>query len=186
MKINRIENINFNGIYRIQNTPKNIEEIKKYVEPMYNYLKHEPIFQFSGKNPFRAGLDFVMNFIANSQNGNVDWLKMNAEIYGADFKNLGDENLFVVAGEKSIKKLFEYIVERASKMQGNNSAIERLKAFFSKPKENYSDKPEHLRPLFRALEMNTEEDEEFLKVYSAEIVEVKNTQELITKMLCER
>lgn len=35
--------LNFTGIYKIPNTPKNIKEIEEKVIPMYNYLKHENV-----------------------------------------------------------------------------------------------------------------------------------------------
>ena len=63
MQINKIDKINFNGIYRIKNSPKNLMEIEKFVEPMYRHLKHEPVFQFVGKHPFRMGLDMIMKLI---------------------------------------------------------------------------------------------------------------------------
>ena len=44
--------INFTGIYKIPNTPKNIKEIEEKVIPMYSYLKHEKSFRFSWRKPF--------------------------------------------------------------------------------------------------------------------------------------
>lgn len=182
MQIKRIDNTKFNGIYRIKNTPKNLMEIEKYVEPMYTHLKHEPVFQFVGKHPFRVGLDLIMKFIADMKNGSVSWLKMNAENHGANFSGINDEELHIVSGKKEIESLMEFLLNRAEKKTG---FLSRVKMMFSH-QENYEDKPEHLRLLFKALEVEEEECNAFSEAYKDKIIPVKSTQELLQKMLCER
>ena len=182
MEITKINNTNFNGIYKIANTPKNLMEIEKFVEPMYTHLKHEPAFQFIGKHPFRIGLDMIMKLIAESQEGTVSWLKSNAEIHGAKASDLQDDVIHIVSGKKEIDSLLKYLENRVAKKTG---LFERIKTLFS-PRETYEDKPEHLRLLFSALELDEEECRAFNEVYKNKIVTVKSTQELIQKMLCER
>ena len=182
MQINKIDNVKFNGIYRIKNTPKNIQEIEKYVEPMYKHLKHEPVFQFVGKHPFRMGLDMIMEVIAESQNGSVSWLKMNAENHGAELSSINEDSLHIVSGRKDIENLTDYLINRAEKRFG---FVNRLKNLFSK-KNVYDAKPEHLRPLFRALEFNEEECEAFNEKYGNKVISVNSPQELLQKMLCEK
>jgi len=182
MQINKIDNTHFNGIYRIQNTPKNRMEIEKFVEPMYRYLKHEPVFQFIGKHPFRMGLDMIMKLIAENQKGTVSWLKMNAEIHGANVSDYKDDILHIVSGKKEINSLLNFLENRAEKKTG---MLGKIKMLFP-PYKTYEDKPEHLRLLFHALEIDEEECQAFNDVYKNKIISVKTPQELIQKMLCEK
>ena len=182
MHINNFDNTKFNGIYKIKNTPKNLMEIEKFVEPMYCHLKHEPVFQFVGKHPFRMGLDMIMKFIADIKNGSVSWLKMNAENHGANFSGINDEELHIVSGKKEIDALIGFLLNRVEKKTG---FLGRVKMIFSE-KNNYEDKPEHLRLLFKALEVDGEECKAFNEAYKNKIVLVKSPQELLQKMLCER
>ena len=187
MKINSTSNTNFKGIYRIANTPKNISDINKFVTPMYTAIKKEPFFSFYGKNPFRMGIDFMMEIISKRKGASVDWLKMNAQIHGIDSQVFDCKSLYVVSGEKSVRDLTEYVIKRMEHNLKEPSFIDKVKTYFSDaPKNEFLDKPEHLRPIFRALEADKIEDEEFLRQYGSQIVDVKTPQELVTKMMCER
>ena len=183
MEINHINSTNFNGIYRMQYTAQDLEHIKSHVAPMYQYLKQEPILIFDGNNPFKIGVDIIMNLIANSQNSSTNWLKMNATRHGVDFEGLGSNTLHVISGRKEINNFLEYLQKRVAK---KTSFFEKFKNIFSKNKNTYNDKPAHLRKLFEVLETNREENFEFQKAYNNRIVEVKTPQELLTKILCEK
>ena len=183
MQINKTDSTNFKGIYRIANTPKNVSEIQKFVTPMYEHIKHEKTLLFEGYNPFKQALDILLDNMAEEQNYSLSWLKMNAENFGADFSKVGDGILHIVAGKKDLSRVFEHMKNRAF---NKPTVLEKIKEFFSRPEEDYSDKPEHLRLLFHALDANKEEDKSFYEKFGEEIIEVKTPQELITKMLSEK
>jgi len=183
MQVNKIDTTNFQGIYRIANTPRNVSEIQKYVTPMYEQIRHEKSFLFEGFNPFKQALDIILNEIADGEKYSLSWLKMNAENFGADFSKIGDGILHIITGKKDISRVFEHMKNRAFHKP---TVLEQIKEFFSRPEEDYSDKPEHLRLLFHALDVNKEEDNAFYENFGDEIIEVKTPQDLLTKMLCEK
>ena len=53
MQVNKCNNVNFTGIYKIQFNDKNIKEISERVIPMYEIIRHEPVAYFQGKNPYK-------------------------------------------------------------------------------------------------------------------------------------
>ena len=183
MKINNDYTTSFTGIYRMPCTVKNLKEFKTHVAPMYEYIRHEPVLVFGGNNPFKIGVDVVMDIIADSQNSSTDWLRMNATRHGANLSGIGDDICHVVAGKKEMIKFFKYIQNRAEKKE---SFTERVKRFFNINTNSYEDKPEHLRDLFKAIELNGKENIAFKEAYGDRIVDVKTTQELLAKMLCEK
>lgn len=184
MKIDKISNNNFKGIYRLPNTPKNLSEIDKYVGPMYERLKHEAFFPFVGKSPFGDGIRGLIDKIANKEGYSISWLRMNAENHGADFSGISEDYVNVVCGNKDFNNLLEFLKTRVNTKK---SPLEKVKDFFFAPKENtYQDKPEHLRLLFVALDRLDAENSAFEEMFGSKIIEVKTTQELISKALKER
>lgn len=181
---NQNQKINFSGIYRLPKNSKNIADLEQHVAPMFQYLKQEPIIAFEGKNPFKIGVDFIMNLIANSQNSSTTWLRMNATNHGANLNSLADDTIHIVSGKKDIEQLIDYMKNRLNK---KTNFLERVKKFFTPNNENtYLDKPEHLRILFKALEVNNEENIAFEKSFKNKIIETKTPQDLLAKMLCEK
>ena len=183
MQVNKIDTTNFQGIYRIANTPKNVSEIQKFVTPMYEHIRHEKTLLFEGYNPFKQALDILLEHIADEQKYSLSWLKMNAENFGADFSKVGDGILHIIAGKKDLSRVLEHMKNRAFHKP---TVLEQIKEFFSRPEKDYSDKPEHLRLLFHALDVNKDEDTAFYEKFGKEIIEVKTPQELLTQMLGEK
>jgi len=184
MNINRINSTNFNGIYRIKNTPKNLDDMMKHVLPMYSHLRHEPVFVFSGRNPFKAAVDMLMELIADSQKSTIEWLKMNAEIHGLNLSKLNDDEIHIISGKQKTEEIVEYIKHRVEKQTGFWSNLK--KQFSINNNDDIKRKPEHLRPLAIALQDNETEEAAFLEKYSSQIVEVKTTQDLLRNLLTER
>ena len=188
MRINQVSNFNqqnntkFQGIYRIPNSAKNIADIEQHVAPMYSYLRHEPVIGLLGSNPFKIGVDMIMDIIAENNHSSVSWVKMNAKNHGADLSNL-DDRLLIVSGKKDIEGLANYMRNRVAK---KTNFFAKVKTMFSRSNEAYADKPNHLKPLFKVLQENKEENAAFVQEYGAQIVDVKTPQELLAKMLCER
>ena len=183
---NQNHRTNFSGIYRLPKTVQNISDIERHVAPMYQDLKHEPILIFEGKNPFKIGVDILMDIIANSHSSSINWLKMNATNHGASFDGLADDIIHIVSGKKEIEQIIEYMKNR---LNPKTNFFERAKNFFNfnnSKNYTYQNKPEHLRTFFQMLETNREENIAFENAYKTKIIEVKTPQELLTKMLCEK
>ena len=106
---NQSYNIKFSGIYRLPNTAENANAIKHYVLPMYNEIKHDKIFIFPGNNPFRIGVDIIMDMIAKSNHSSREWVKMNAQNYGINIPNLNEEVIHVISSTKDVERFKKYI-----------------------------------------------------------------------------
>lgn len=184
MKINKIDNNTHRGIYRIPNTPKNLAEIDKFVEPMYTKVKHQAFFPFVGKSPFKEGITALIDKIANSQGYSTDWLKMNAQNHGADLSGISEDYINVVCGNKDFNNFLEYLKSRNNIKESFFDKIKNL--FMTSSEKDYEDKPEHLRLLFYALDKLEIENDAFEEKFGNKIIEVKTTQELLTKALMER
>lgn len=190
MQINKIDNTNFQGIYRIKSSPAIINEIQNKVAPSYQRVSNNPIVAFSGKNPFKIALDILMDMIADSQNSSKDWLEMNAKNHGLDLSaaKTGDDYIHIVTGEKDVKNIIEYMLDRAKKLKP--SFKDKVMNFFGITKEvDYGiteNTPEHLVPLFIALSKNEEEDIAFTEFAGKRVIKVNTPQELLTRMLMER
>ena len=190
MQINKINNTNFQGIYRIKNSPAIVKEIQNKVAPSYRMVSHNPIVAFPGKNPFKITLDILMEIIAKSQNSSKDWLEMNAKNHGLDLSatKIGDDYIHIITGEKDIKNIVEYMIDRTKKLQP--SFKDKVMNFFGITKEvDYGiteNTPEHLKPLFIALSKIEEEDIAFEEFAGKKVIKVNTPKELLTRMLMER
>ena len=60
MQVNNIQSkTNFNGIFRIPNTPENTKLIAEKVLPMYQMMRKQPVACYPGNNPLVLGMDFL-------------------------------------------------------------------------------------------------------------------------------
>lgn len=190
MQINKINNTNFQGIYRIKNTPAIVTEIQNKVAPSYKMVSNNPLVAFPGKNPFKIALDILMDMVADSQNSSKSWLAMNAKNHGLDLsaEKIGDDYIHIITGEKDIKNIVEYMIERSNKLKPTFK--DKVMNFFGISKEaNYNiteNTPEHLIPLFVGLSKNEEEDIAFAEFTGKRVIKVNTPQELLTRMLMER
>lgn len=190
MHINNINNTNFQGIYRIKNSPAIKNEIKNKVTPMYQMVSNNPVIIFSGKNPFKIGLDILMNLIADSQNSSKTWLEMNAKNHGLDLSaaNIGDDILHIITDKKDIDNLIEYMINRIKKTEPTFKT--KIMNFLGINKtDNYgikNDTPKHLKPLFIALSKNEAENVAFEEYTKGKVINVDSPKELLTKLLLER
>lgn len=190
MRINKIEHTNFQGMYKIKNTPAIVNEIQNKVAPAYQKVSNNSIIAFIGKNPFKIALDIIAEGIAETQNSSREWLEMNAKNHGLDLsdENTGEDVLHIITGDKDIKETIEYMIDRSKKLQPGFK--EKIMNFFGiKFEVNYGitrETPKHLIPLFIALSKNKEEDAAFEEFASKKIIKVNTPQELLTRMLMER
>lgn len=188
MQVNNIQsNTNFNGIYRIPNTPENIKLISEKVLPMYQMIRREPVAGYPGDNPLVLGMDFFMDILGRKNGGSKEWLAMNARNNGVKFPEFNMDFLHIVAGKKDLNKFIDYFTERIK--AHNPNKFQKFLNFFKAPEANgyKPEMPEHLQPVCEALHMYRKERDlysEFIK--GKEIVQVNTPQELLTRMMNER
>lgn len=190
MQISTIDNkTNFNGIYKIPKTGSNISEIGTKILPEYYSLKDEPVFLFSGSNPFNSVLDRMSSAIVNKLGGcySVDWLKFNAERFGANISDFGEEVLHIITGKTDIEKFEQYTASRVKAAKKEASLLKIFTEMFKKEKVPFDKQtPKYLRPLFYALQSNRKETTAFEEFTQNKVISVKTPQELLDKMLMEK
>lgn len=179
---NQSYNIKFSGIYRLPNTAENANAIKHYVLPMYNEIKQEKIFIFPGNNPFRIGVDIIMDMVAKSNHGSREWVRMNAQNHGINITNLGDEVIHIISSNKDVERFKKYIKTRTSK---ERFLLKKLNRLVKNSKKNTSTNvPDHLKIIFAALRRNKEEDKAFSQ-FSKNAIDVTSPEELLSFILTE-
>lgn len=181
------QKINFTGIYKIPNTPKNLKEIEEKVIPMYNYLKHENIIGYQGENPFVYGFEYIKQIVADSNNASKSWLEMNAKNHGQIFPDTNTDFIHIISSNKDIKEFNEYLQSRVK--ANENTPLKKIKRIFSSfltQKEN-NELPAHLKLMERAIELYEKERTEYQKFLNRKKVsKVSSAQELLAKILTEK
>lgn len=180
--------LNFTGIYKIPNTPKNIKEIQEKVIPMYSYLKHDKVSGFPGENPFVLGFEVLKGIVANANNASKVWLEMNAKNHGQILPDTNTDFLHIISGNKDIQEFIDYIKKRIK--ANENTPLNKLKKMFSILQDNNTAReqlPEHLKIIDRAIELYEKERLEYQKfIQNKNIISVSSAQELLAKMLTEK
>ena len=184
MNINRIENTNFNGLYKVPYTEKNMEALKNFVIPTYMNISKEPVIVFTGNNPFKVGLVKLMELIAKKNNSNVDWLKMNAQNHGVDVSGADCDIINIVSTRKDIDKLQKYMVSRINSRKP--SLAEKIQNFFGiRAVPDYdTNLPVHLAILSEGLRLDKEEAEAFAE-YSKNIKLYKDSKDVFKALMSE-
>lgn len=185
MQINKTTtNTNFKGIYKLPNTPENANALKHYVLPMYNSIKNDKIFVFPGNNPFKLGVDIIIDMVAKSNQSSKEWIKLNAQLYDINLNNIGEDVIHIISSSKDVDKFKRYIKNRTSK---NRLLLRRFNKFLKLKngiKETHKNIPEHLKIIFAALKRNKEEDKAFAQ-YAKDAVEATSPEELLSFLLTE-
>ena len=182
MQVNKTTKPSFNGIYRIKNTPKNIEEVQNIIIPLYKACKEEPIIMFVGSNPLKSVKDALIQKHADKLGYSVEWLKANAQNFGASLWDFESEFLHVVSSRKDYNGLMDYLNKRISSHSKFLYFVKEIFKGFFKHKE----KPEHLRDVFRILDLDKQEDIAFSKQFSKRIKDTNSIEELSSNLLQEK
>lgn len=184
MQINKTSvNMKFSGIYKMPNTPENVMAIKQYVLPMYNDIKKDKIFIFPGNNPFKLGIDVIMDMVAKSHHSSREWVRMNAQNHGLDINNIGEDVIHIISSSSDVEKLKKYIKSRTSLDRRFFRRINRYFKFRNN-KEVYKNIPEHLKVILNVLKRNKEEDKAFAQ-FAQKAIEVTSPQELLSFLIIE-
>lgn len=185
MQIGKTDSSSFKGIYKIKNTPKNLEALKEKIIPIYESITKQPTYIFEGSNPFKRGLDPIIYAITKHNNVTKNWLKMKAEKLGfPPFTTSDDGILHVITNKKDIDEFDEYMKSRMNYRA--SIAQERiLNPDKNTLPQSVANLPECLIHLWVSLTYNKEEDEAFAK-YPKKIIEVNSVEELFAKMMSER
>lgn len=188
MQVNNIQSkTNFNGIYRIPNTPENVKLIKEKVVPMYEYIKREQVCAFPGNYPLVIGLEFIMEQLAKQNQASRQWLVMNARNFGTKIPNLNKDYLHVISSKRDIDELVHFITKRMESY--NDSPLQKVINIFKGliNKDDTPPLPEHIKVLNKSIEIFENEAIEYRKFLSdKEVIEVTTPQQLLARMLSEK
>ena len=192
MQINKTNNTNFSGIYRIPLTRKNTDEVIHYILPAYRAAMHKQADFFIGENPFRVVTDKLLINLAKNSGGSPKWLKDNAELHNIDTENFIDNAIHVVTTEKDILSVFNFITakqrvvdEFISPKPQKHSFIDKIKQIWNAPTQDVEvepDLPQHLQILKKILDFTKKNNDEFHEFAKDKIINLKSTDELIAKL----
>ena len=192
MQINKTNNTNFSGIYRIPLTRKNTDEVIHYILPAYRAAMHKQADFFIGENPFRVVTDKLLINLAKNSGGSPKWLKDNAELHNIDTENFIDNAIHVVTTEKDILSVFNFITKKQrvvdefiSPKPQKHSFIDKIKQIWNAPTQDVEvepDLPQHLQILKKILDFTKKNNDEFHEFAKDKIINLKSTDELIAKL----
>ena len=175
MQINKT-NINFKGIYKIENTPENSDAIKNKIGPLYEMATHQPLKAFVGSTPIDLGLEIVLKDSPYSQ----DWLRQNAKNNGIDISVFGEDTIHIITGKKDCESIDKFVEKRQKKMLGFWNRFKMLRKLSRNIVDN--DIPQHLRILYALAELCKIEKEHFKEFTQNKVIEVKTPEELVVKI----
>ena len=185
MQVNKTNNVNFTGIYRLPLNDKNINELSEYVLPVYKFLKKEPVICFPGKNPYKIITDMLIDKVAELSGGSREWLKMNAENHKLKTDLIDDGVMHVVTTKKDVASLENFIKSEVTKKL---TFMEKLKQKFKKPEPSNirEDLPFHLQFLQGVLNEIKKRNTAFDEFSHGNIIDVSEPKDLLIKMLMEK
>ena len=117
MKINSVKNQNtlspnFKGFYKIKADSDNYKFLKEVVKPYYKRVQNQDMDIFVGAHPFQTQFELILEENFSKSKYTKEWMKSNAEQYGADFSNIDNTTIFVVTQKQDTRTLRNYIKER--------------------------------------------------------------------------
>ncbi len=184
MRINKTNNLQFTGIYKVPLNEKNLKDVEEYVIPVYGYIRHQPIIFFMGENPYKIFMDAFIDNIAEASGGSTNWLKMNAAKYNME-TDLIDNKFFHIITLNDVPRLKNFFNETSPKKL---SFIDKIKHKFKKLEVPHL--PEHLPTHLKYLQATFDEikkkNAEFEKFTQGKRITVNDSHDLLLKMLLER
>ena len=193
MNINKIDNTNFQAIYKIPYSERNFLLIKDKIIPTYKVVSNQKADFFMGSHPLKMALIQVIEKIVKELDCSLEWLKANAKNHGAKEGSMDLDSICVITSQDDINAIGSFIRARIDKAYKEvvqaNSFLYKVKNFFLGKEEEdlgFNEKtPEHLRKLFYSIKNDKIEAQAFEEAFP-KVVLVKNTDELLLKMLNER
>lgn len=192
MQINKTNNTNFTGIYRIPLTRRNADDVINYILPAYRTTMHKQADYFIGENPFRVVTDKLLINLAKNSGGSPKWLKDNAEFHNIDTENFIDTALHVVTTEKDIHSVFDFIMAKQPSVNEfitpkskKHSFIDKVKQVWHTPTADAdfeNDLPQHLKTLKKILDFTKKNNDDFQKFAKGKIINLESADELIVKL----
>ncbi len=187
-KTNNSYNPNFRGMYRLNYTEKNLNEVVQKVLPMYEMISKEKASVFE-ENPLQLIIKEKLEKIADDFHYSFDWLVQNSQRHGIDLSYI-DKNSIIVLTKKKDNQSF---LEKISKVNKDHSIFQKIKNifnsknFYDEVAEYVSTKPEHLKEVAGIDYVYKKEIKRFNECLSSfDIVDVKTPQELLQKMFLEK
>lgn len=190
MNINRTNNLSFNGVYRIKNTPANIEVLKKTIIPTYEYIRQSPISFFIGSNPFsEAFINIGIEEVAKRENYCTQWVTQNAKQNGVNLDTM-NETIYVITGEKDHEALIDYMVNVFQSLDMKDIGILKTFKLYYQECKNLrqailQNLPKHLLPLAKSIADNESQTKHFYDnfVKNRNVKDYSNPMELLNAVM---
>lgn len=187
MQINRIDNTNFQAIYRLKNVPGVVEDIEKKIIPAYKIINNENSYTIIGNNPYKNVLKKMIERVAEFEKTSISWVEMNAKNYGLNLNSTEDDVIYFIAGNKELEKFKEYIKKRNDRMRPSIKNL--LKKIFLKEEKIITvpdNSPEHIKFLADAMDYDCKEKLAFNEYIKERVQDVDSPKDLFYTILRER
>ena len=184
MQIQNSNNQNFTAIYKLpKSTIKAQEEIDKFIAPVYNHFKQNPVYYFCGDSPCDAYVAKIIEEDISKKNLSYEWILQNARNFNIELPDPQKIDVWVITGEKDIN-LIDQFNEQADKIC-KPSFLEKAKRFLFGDKRNY-EIPEHLDIYSGMLEKLSLLKGKFREIIAdKKVIEVDSTQNLAYLLMKE-
>ena len=184
MQIKNNNNQHFTAIYKIpKSNAKTQIEIDKFVAPIYNRIKHNPIYYFCGDCPYDAYIAKAIEENVKQQHLSYDWILQNAKRFNIELPDPEKIDIWVITGEKDIS-LVDKFTEQADKICKPTFG-EKLKLFLFGKEEN-PELPNHLRIYSDALEKLSRLRSKFTELMADKnVTEVDSSYKLVQYLMKE-
>ena len=189
MFINKIDNTNFQAIYKVKNLAGFANEIENRVIPTYESVSNQAAVKIVGDNPYKKHIFRVLDKLAKKNNSSRDWAERNAKNHGIDTSIINEDTVYVFTGNDEVIKLGKYMAGRNSRLKP--TFIDKIREFFSIPKKNDvefpEDLPSDLYSLYLSVNIDKNETQAFSEYLEAKkVIDANSPQDLLFKMLHER
>lgn len=178
MQINPINtnykyNPKFTAYYKMPFDKDSFEFLQKAVKPLYEKVRRQRMEIFVGEHPFQPLYEISMNKELNKSQYSKEWMRANAQNYGADFSDIDKNSIYVVTTNKDSKDLFDYMKQRLTSFIKADSLFGRIKRiiqYIKNPPVN-NNVPNYLIDIFSTLDENSKELAKFNEFMKSKKVE---------------
>ncbi len=128
----KVDNINFNGRYRILLKEKEFKHFEKKILPILDELHNREVNYFYGKTPFEYEFSESLESLAKANGASYDWALQNASRNGIKICNSDSGILWITTGAEDGEKLSSYENKRNTRFDCNK-IVSAFKIFHKNP-----------------------------------------------------
>lgn len=125
MRTDRVDNrTNFNGFYRIPNTPENVKFISEQLIPAMEKFDYPHLIMInSDRMPTANKFFHYFSDIAKQQGGSLNWLKNHVKRYNVELPADNHEVITLVTGSEDSIKMKKFEIKLLGKILRNHLKI---------------------------------------------------------------